>query len=67
MTALEWSGKVVSTRKDKMEKRADYGGKSDGLLEGAGKAIRYVKIGSETDLKKQLFTSWIKQTANANR
>jgi len=48
-------------------KRADYGDKSDGLLEGAGKAIRYVKIGSETDLKKQLFTSWIKQTANANR
>ena len=36
----------------------------DGLLEGTGKAMRHVKIRSETDLKKQLFTSWIKQAAN---
>ena len=38
----------------------------DGLLEGTGKAMRHVKIRSKTDLKKQLFTSWIKQAAKAN-
>ena len=39
---------------------------SDGLLEGTGKAMRHVKIRSKSDLKKQLFTSWIKQAAKAN-
>ena len=38
----------------------------DGLLEGTGKAMRHVKIRSKTDLKKQLFTSWIKQATKAN-
>lgn len=38
----------------------------DGLLEGTGKAMRHVKIRAKTDLKKQLFTSWIKQAAKAN-
>ncbi len=38
----------------------------EGLLEGTGKAMRHVKIRSGTDLKKQLFTSWIKQAAKAN-
>ena len=38
----------------------------DGLLEGTGKAMRHVKIRSKTDLKKQLFTSWIKQAAKTN-
>ena len=38
----------------------------DGLLEGTGKAMRHVKIRSKSDLKKQLFTSWIKQAAKAN-
>ena len=38
----------------------------DGLLEGTGKAMRHVKIRLKTDLKKQLFTSWIKQAARAN-
>ncbi len=37
-----------------------------GLLEGTGKAMRHVKIRAKTDLKKQLFTSWIKQAAKAN-
>ena len=37
----------------------------DGLLEGTGKAMRHVKVRSDADLKKQLFTSWIKQAANA--
>ncbi len=38
----------------------------DGLLEGAGKNMRHVKIHSKADIKKQLFTSWIKQAAKAN-
>ena len=38
----------------------------DGLLEGTGKAMRHVKIRSKTDLKKHLFTSWIKQATKAN-
>tara|TARA_Y100000758_G_scaffold167317_1_gene118818 strand:+ start:1116 stop:1481 length:366 start_codon:yes stop_codon:yes gene_type:complete len=38
----------------------------DGLLEGTGKAMRHVKIRAKTDLKKQLFSSWIKQAATAN-
>ena len=38
----------------------------DGLLEGTGKAMRHIKIRSKSDLKKQLFTSWIKQAAKAN-
>ena len=38
----------------------------DGLLEGTGKAMRHVKIRSKSDLKKRLFTSWIKQAAKAN-
>ena len=38
----------------------------DGLLEGTGKDMRHVKIRLKTDLKKQLFTSWIKQAAREN-
>ena len=38
----------------------------DGLLEGTGKAMRHVKIRSKPDLKKRLFTSWIKQASKAN-
>ena len=37
----------------------------EGLLEGTGKAMRLGKVRSDADLKKQLFTSWIKQAANA--
>ena len=38
----------------------------EGLLEGTGKSMRHVKIRSKTDLKKQLFSSWIKQAVKAN-
>lgn len=36
----------------------------DGLLEGTGKKMRHVKIRTKSDLKKRLFTAWIKQAAN---
>ena len=35
-----------------------------GLLEGTGKKMRHVKIRSKADIRKKLFTSWIKQAAN---
>lgn len=35
----------------------------DGLLEGTGKKMRHVKIRSKRDIRKKLFTSWIKQAA----
>ena len=35
----------------------------DGLLEGTGKKMRHVKIRSMADIKKKLFTSWLKQAA----
>ena len=35
----------------------------DKLLEGSGKKMRHVKIFSEQEIKKELFTSWIKQAA----
>ena len=38
----------------------------DKLLEGAGKKMRHVKIYTSSDIKKRLFTSWIKQAAKAN-
>lgn len=34
-----------------------------GLLEGSGKKMRHVKIRSESDVRRQLFTSWIRQAA----
>jgi hypothetical protein len=37
----------------------------DGLLEGTGKKMRHVKIRSKKDIKKNIFTSWIKQAAKA--
>ena len=36
----------------------------DGLLEGTGKRMRHVKIWSKSDIKKRLFTSWLKQAAS---
>ena len=36
----------------------------DGLLEGSGKRMRHVKIRSKADIRKTVFTSWIKQAAN---
>ena len=38
----------------------------DELLEGAGKRMRHVKIRSIADIRKQLFTSWIKQAAHGS-
>ena len=35
----------------------------DGLLEGTGQKMRHVKIRSRADIKKKLFTSWIRQAA----
>lgn len=35
----------------------------DGILEGTGKRMRHVKIRSRADIKKKLFTSWIRQAA----
>lgn len=35
----------------------------DGLLEGTGKRMRHVKIRTQSDIKKALFTSWIRQAA----
>ena len=35
----------------------------DCLLEGTGKAMRHVKIRSGKDLRKGIFTSWVKQVA----
>jgi hypothetical protein len=35
----------------------------DGLLEGTGKRMRHVKIRTRSDIKKALFTSWIRQAA----
>jgi hypothetical protein len=37
----------------------------DGLLEGTGKTMRHVKIRSKTDIRKKLFTDWIRQAAGA--
>lgn len=34
-----------------------------GLLEGTGKKMRHVKIRAKNDIKKRLFTSWVKQAA----
>ena len=39
---------------------------SDKLLEGTGKQMRHVKIHASTDIKKRLFTAWIKQAAKTN-
>lgn len=36
----------------------------DRLLEGTGKRMRHVKIRSKGDIRKLLFTSWIKQAAH---
>ena len=36
----------------------------DGLLDGTGKRMRHVKIRSKSEIKRRLFTSWIKQAAN---
>jgi hypothetical protein len=41
-------------------------GDPHGLLEGTGKNLRHVKIRSERDIKKELFASWIKQSAAAD-
>ena len=35
------------------------------LLEGTGKKMRHVKVRARSDIKKRLFTSWIKQAAQA--
>lgn len=34
-----------------------------GLLEGTGKKIRHVKIRTAKDIKKRLFTAWVKRVA----
>lgn len=36
------------------------------LLEGTGKRMRHVKIRSRADIRKQVFTSWIKQAAHGS-
>ena len=36
----------------------------DGRLEGTGKRMRHVKIRSTRDIKKQLFTSWVRESAH---
>ncbi len=35
----------------------------EGLLEGTGKRMRHVKIRSKSDIRKRLFTAWIRQSA----
>src|SRR5262249_5507258 len=37
----------------------------EGLLEGTGKRMRHVKIRTRDDIKKDLFTSWIRQAAES--
>ena len=37
-----------------------------GLLEGTGQKMRHVKIRSKADLRKGVFSSWIKQAAKLN-
>jgi hypothetical protein len=37
----------------------------DKLLEGTGKKMRHVKVRVKSDIKKRLFTRWIKQAAQA--
>lgn len=36
----------------------------DGLLEGTGKTMRHVKIRSNSEIDRRLFTAWLKQAAN---
>jgi len=35
----------------------------DGLLEGTGKKMRHVKIRSRGDIRRDLFTSWLRKAA----
>lgn len=35
----------------------------EALLEGTGKRMRHVKVRSAADIRKRLFTTWIKQAA----
>ena len=37
----------------------------DKLLEGTGKKMRHVKVRVKSDIKKRLFTRWIKQAAQS--
>jgi len=39
----------------------------DGLLEGTGKRMRHVKLATGGEIKKALFTKWVKQAADFNR
>jgi hypothetical protein len=39
---------------------------ADGLLEGTGKRMRHVKLSSANDVRKALFTKWVKQAAAFN-
>ena len=61
-------GSICSLRKGKGYVALQFGpvGTSlkdpDGLLEGSGKSMRHVKIRSKGNIKKQLFTSWVKQS-----
>jgi hypothetical protein len=36
----------------------------EGLLEGTGKKMRHVKVRSKADIRKGLFTSWIKRAVD---
>ena len=42
-------------------------GDPDGLLEGTGKRMRHVKIRSKGDIKKRIFSAWLKQAAKTSR
>jgi len=37
-----------------------------GLLEGTGKKMRHVKIWAKNDIRKRLFTSWLRQAASVS-
>lgn len=39
---------------------------ADGLLEGTGKRMRHVKLAGASDIRKALFTKWVKQAAAFN-
>ena len=39
----------------------------DGLLEGTGKNMRHVKLVRASDVKKALFTKWVKEAVAINR
>ena len=68
----EWNGYVCAIRAGKDYVALQFGAVAvklddpNKLLQGTGKQYRHVKVHSQSDIRKTLFSSWIRQTAEAN-